>query len=426
MKTKMQLNGTRILTLMGSGETSPTMVKTHREVLAKFAGAKTNSVMLGTPFRFQENAEELGERSTNYFKVSLQVEMKILDLPIRYDQLNSSAFFEQEMISSLVKSDFIFSGPGSPTYALKNWKNTAIPKIIEEKLKSYGAVTFASAAALTLGAYTIPIYEIYKVGEDLRWEKGLGITSLAGLNCAVIPHYDNAEGGTHDTRYCYMGESRLKKLEEMLEKDIFILGIDEHSALVIDIESEMAFVNGLGGVTLRHNGQSYRLEKDSSINLDQLVETALNLGHGQKVDTKKHKAEDINSSDLQRTEGNHEELKIQERVKRALENIDVEILTSSILDLEEKICSTPRSDEYELMRALLRATIVELGALADSDNYDKSEVVASYVEIIIEARDRARKDKRWEEADIIRDQLGEIGIELQDSHETSSWTFKTL
>ncbi len=421
----MDLKSTRILTLMGSGETSPTMVKTHREVLAKFAGAKTKAVMLGTPFRFQENAEELGERSINYFKTSLQVEMQVLDLPIRGDKLNEPHFAEQEMTSSLLKADFIFSGPGSPTYALKNWKNTAVPTIIGEKLKSYGAITFASAAALTLGAYTIPIYEIYKVGEDLRWEKGLGITSLAGLNCAVIPHYDNAEGGTHDTRYCYMGESRLRKLEVMLEKDIFILGIDEHSALVIDIESGMAFVNGLGGVTLRHNGQSHRLEKDSSIELDQLNEIAMNLGRCQKVSVDKSKVENKNDTESQTVERDHEALNSHERFQAALENRDVEILTSIILDLEEKICLTPRGDEYELLRALIRAMIVELGAFAASDNYDKYEVASGFIEIIIEARNRARKDKRWEEADIIRDELGEIGIELQDSRETSSWSFLT-
>src|SRR6266571_3494942 len=32
----------------------------------------------------------------------------------------------------------------------------------------------------------------------------------------VIPHYDNAEGGTHDTRFCYLGERRLAALEALL------------------------------------------------------------------------------------------------------------------------------------------------------------------------------------------------------------------
>ena len=36
-----------------------------------------------------------------------------------------------------------------------------------------GTVTFASAASLTLGRKTIPVYEIYKVGEPPRWLDGL-------------------------------------------------------------------------------------------------------------------------------------------------------------------------------------------------------------------------------------------------------------
>ena len=33
---------------------------------------------------------------------------------------------------------------------------------------------------------------------------------------AVVAHFDNAEGGTHDTRYCYLGEDRLRVLEAQL------------------------------------------------------------------------------------------------------------------------------------------------------------------------------------------------------------------
>jgi hypothetical protein len=47
---------TRLLTIMGSGETSPTMVKPHREVFEQLsasspvAGAPVPSIFLDTPF----------------------------------------------------------------------------------------------------------------------------------------------------------------------------------------------------------------------------------------------------------------------------------------------------------------------------------------------------------------------------------------
>ena len=58
----------QILTLMGSGETAPTMVSTHRRLAASLAdGPSTvrsmvNAALLDTPYGFQENASELAER----------------------------------------------------------------------------------------------------------------------------------------------------------------------------------------------------------------------------------------------------------------------------------------------------------------------------------------------------------------------------
>ncbi|MSZ89789.1 MAG: hypothetical protein F2585_10645, partial [Actinobacteria bacterium] len=68
---------TRLLSIMGSGETSPTMVKPHREVFeqlsasAPIADTPVPAVFLDTPFGFQENADELSAKTVEYFKVSL-------------------------------------------------------------------------------------------------------------------------------------------------------------------------------------------------------------------------------------------------------------------------------------------------------------------------------------------------------------------
>ena len=82
---------------------------------------------------------------------------------------------------------------------------------------SYGAAApscSGSAAALTLGSHAVPVYEIYKVGADPEWVDGLDLLARAHrIAAAVIPHYDNKEGGTHDTRFCYLGEERLRALE---------------------------------------------------------------------------------------------------------------------------------------------------------------------------------------------------------------------
>ena len=119
----------------------------------------------------------------------------------------------------------------------------------------------ASAAALTLGVVTIPVYEIYKVGDDPRWLDGLDLLGPAtGLRAAVVPHYDNAEGGTHDTRFCYMGERRLRTLEAALPDGTFILGVDGHTALVLDLEAGI----GLGRRAGRRDGPRRRPERRAS------------------------------------------------------------------------------------------------------------------------------------------------------------------
>ena len=93
-----------------------------------------------------------------------------------------------------------------------------------------GAVVFASAAALTLGSQTVPVYEVYKVGEDPAWRPGLDILErVAGIRAAVVPHWDNHEGGGHDTRFCYLGLDRLVALEHPPHRglDFRVYGDDE-------------------------------------------------------------------------------------------------------------------------------------------------------------------------------------------------------
>src|SRR5438270_630610 len=83
------------------------------------------------------------------------------------------------------------------------------------------------------------------LGEPPHWLPGLDLLSVAaGLRVAVIPHYDNADGGNHDTRFCYLGERRLLALEKQLPDDAFVLGIDGHTALILDLEAATASVTG--------------------------------------------------------------------------------------------------------------------------------------------------------------------------------------
>ena len=240
---------------MGSGETAPTMVKVHRSVVEKLGPEAGPGLLLDTPFGFQTNAAEIASRAVTYFRDSVGSTIEVAGLRRSSDLEGPGG---DAIIAKLAGAPLVFAGPGSPTYALRQWQGTLVPGVLAEKLALGGALTFASAAALTLGIVTVPVYEVYKVGEDPRWVPGLDLLSAIGLRVALIPHYDNAEGGTHDTRFCYLGEDRLARLEDELPEGAFVLGVDEHTALVIDLDNERAEVAGHGGVTVRVRGNSIR------------------------------------------------------------------------------------------------------------------------------------------------------------------------
>jgi cyanophycinase-like exopeptidase len=230
----------RILALMGSGENSPAMVTPHQNIIKKLdkGASKLN---LDTPYGFQENADELTEKIRKYFAVNVGTEIQ--DIQLR----NSTSSLSNEISNS----NFVFSGPGSPTYALKVWKATGADKELHSLIER-GAVVAASAAAMSLGAKVMPVYEMYKVGEDPYWLDGINLLEAAtGIRASVVAHYNNNQGGTHDTRYCFVGQKRMDILELQLDSDIGILGIDEHTGISFDLEAGTAEVFGKGQVTFR-------------------------------------------------------------------------------------------------------------------------------------------------------------------------------
>ena len=60
----------RLLMIIGSGETSPTMVTAHQQVFARL-GAHARGVQLDSPYGFQENADELTDKGRQYFAESV-------------------------------------------------------------------------------------------------------------------------------------------------------------------------------------------------------------------------------------------------------------------------------------------------------------------------------------------------------------------
>ena len=114
-------------------------------------------------------------------------------------------------------------------------------------------VLFGSGEASPTG---VPVYEIFKVGEDPRWEEGLDLMGRHGLSLVLVPHWNNSDGGKElDTSRSYMGQERFDTLCGLLEGDRTIVGLDENTALVIDPSEGRGEVLGSGGVTLIRSGR---------------------------------------------------------------------------------------------------------------------------------------------------------------------------
>ena len=225
---------TRILAIMGSGETAPTMIKPHRQLFDQLGPPPVPSVLVDTPYGFQANADDISARAVEYFRASVGRAVEPIELR-RVEGTDPVA--REAALARLARARWVFAGPGSPTYALRQWAGTEVPVLLADKLERDGCVVFASAAALTLGRFTVPVYEIYKVGADPEWAEGLDlIAPVLGPDVAVIPHYNNAEGGNHDTRYCYLGGPRLARLEEQMPESGWVLGVDEHTGCFFDID----------------------------------------------------------------------------------------------------------------------------------------------------------------------------------------------
>ncbi|HZB97426.1 MAG TPA: hypothetical protein VE219_02390, partial [Candidatus Sulfotelmatobacter sp.] len=178
------------------------MTSVHADLIDRLGSPPVPAVLLDTPFGFQENADDICAKTMAYFRKNVGREIGVASCR---DTAAASALEYETFLTRIAEALYVFAGPGSPTYALRQWRETDVPALLAEKLQKGGCVTFASAAAVGLGAVALPVYEVYKVGEPAHWVPGLDLLATIGIHAALIPHYNNAEGGTHDTRYCYMG-----------------------------------------------------------------------------------------------------------------------------------------------------------------------------------------------------------------------------
>ena len=235
------------VSIMGSGEIQSSGRLVHEYVLQQMGIDTVRIMLITTPAGFQPNVQIVYQEYKEFFEnklINFHPRVEIVYANTK-DQANNP-----EIISAINNTDYIVTGPGSPTYAVNNLKNTLLlEEIIKRVNNRKASLSLSSAAALAFSKHTLPVYEIYKTGESLHWIDGLNVYKDLFRELTVIPHFNNTEGGDKlDTSRCYMGKERFEKLLPMLPKNEEAWGIDEHTGVVINLDTKEHSIIGKGSL----------------------------------------------------------------------------------------------------------------------------------------------------------------------------------
>lgn len=238
------------IAFLGSGETSLAGGRIF-ESLARSIDGPVQIALMETPAGFELNSSQVVGRVGDFMSTRLQNYKPVVDIIAarKKDSLHSPD--DPEIIKPLLHANLIFMGPGSPTYAVRHLKDTLAWDVIRARHRLGATLVFASAATISIGAHALPVYEIYKVGQDVHVVDGLNLFSDFGLHISFIPHWNNTDGGADlDTSRCFVGMDRFAEWCNLIPAENTTLGLDEHTGIILDFESGTCEVSGVSSVSL--------------------------------------------------------------------------------------------------------------------------------------------------------------------------------
>lgn len=263
------------IAFLGSGETSLAGGRIF-ESLARQIKDPLRIALMETPAGFELNSTQVVSRVGDFMKTRLQNYKPVVDVvPARK---KNSAFSpdDSEIIKPLLYANMIFMGPGSPTYAIRHLKDTLAWNVIRARHRLGATLIFASAATISISAHALPVYEIYKVGQDVHMVDGLNLFADFGLHVSFIPHWNNAEGGVDlDTSRCFVGMDRFAEWFTLIPSENETVGLDEHTGLILDFETGLCEVNGVSSISLLREPDPEMYPSGSKFPLSELGNVSL-------------------------------------------------------------------------------------------------------------------------------------------------------
>jgi len=259
------------IALIGSGETAHAGRQAFAALFAQLR-PPVRVTIIETPAGFQPNAALVARRLAQFLCEHLpEFQPEIRFVPAR----RRGSVYDPDsplVAEPLEGADCVVAGPGSPTYMVRQLAGTLTWRLLVERWSSGLRLAFASAAALAISRFTLPVYEIFKAGADLHWVQGLDLLGSLGYPLAIVPHWNNREGGDDlDTSHCFMGQERFATLRRLLPSGTVILGIDEHTVCLLDFADRSGRVLGRGTVTLLTPEREFVFRRGQRFPLDLLA-----------------------------------------------------------------------------------------------------------------------------------------------------------
>ena len=251
------------IALFGSGETAPGAYRIHERVMRRLS-APVSVAILETPAGFEPNSHAVAGKVGTYLQRHLRnfsPQVSIVPARKRGTQFDPD---DPGLAAPLFEGDYLFMGPGSPSYTVRQLRNSYAWHALRARHRLGAAICFSSATTVASGSYTLPVYEIYKVGQDLHWIDGLDFFGAFGLQLIVIPHWNNNDGGQElDTSRCYMGRQRFRELLRLLPSGVTVLGIDENTGVIIEPMTGACELVGQGSVTVLASEREQTFARDA-------------------------------------------------------------------------------------------------------------------------------------------------------------------
>jgi len=258
------------IAFLGSGETSLVGGRIF-ESLVRTLPKRPCIAVLETPAGFELNSAAVAGRVADFLRKRLQNYSPTVEVIPARKRGTPFSPDDPELVRPLLHAHLIFMGPGSPTYAVRQLRGSLAWDLIRVCHRLGACLVFASAATISVGAWVLPVYEIYKVGEDVHAVPGLDLFADFGLSLSFVPHWNNTEGGAElDTSRCFVGVERFEQWRVLLPLDHTVIGLDEHTGLTLDLEQGTCTVSGAGSVSIVRRLETRTYASGSAFPLSEL------------------------------------------------------------------------------------------------------------------------------------------------------------